>query len=74
LRYRLTREPAAHQVHLAAVVAHHLGRQCSDIVVLPHVWPVLAEHAAAVVVDLDLADNAHTCALKAKLEAADASE
>jgi hypothetical protein len=35
---------------------------------------VLRKHAAAVFVDLDLADDGHPGALKAELEAADAGE
>jgi hypothetical protein len=70
----LAGESAGDEVDVGAGLCGPPGGSGSDVVMLRHLRPVLVEHAAAIAVDLDLADRRHAGPFQAEVEAADAAE
>jgi len=71
----LAREPAADDINVNSVSAKSVGCECSDIVVLPHVGPMLRQHLAAEGINLAERDRLEPAsAFQAKVETADSCE
>lgn len=66
-----TDDVAVFVLQLAVVDA---ARELAHVAQVRHVRPVLLENGARIRVDFGLPDDAHACAFKAQVEAADAGE
>jgi peptidoglycan hydrolase-like protein with peptidoglycan-binding domain len=68
----LTRESSADEIDSPLVDG--LGREGSDVIPAPRVGPVLGQHLAAELVELDLPRAFHSRAFEAKIEATDSGK